>query len=306
VRTIALVVGHATLDVARGALVPGGSAYYAAHALAALGAEVRVLTSAGTDLPRGSLAFRAAPGLPRQGLIDARIVPAPATTLFENVHGPEGRRKQRIGAAAPPISPDALPGEWRAADLLLLAPVLGELEPGAFVRAVSARTVGLCVQGLVRETRPGGEVVPRRLAPVAADLAGIDAVFLGEDEVLGQPDLPASLASLVPIVARTRGEHGSEVRTRDGTLRIGVHPASEVDPTGAGDVYAAAFLFVLARGGAPAEAARLAAAAASIVVEGVGGATLPRIGEAWARATVVPVEASSAISSGAGRGVRLE
>jgi sugar/nucleoside kinase (ribokinase family) len=303
VRTIALVVGHATLDVAGGTLVPGGSAYYAAHALAALGAEVRVLTSAGTDLPRGSLAFQAPLGVPRPGLIDARIVPAPVTTLFENVHGPEGRRRQRVCAAAPPLSPDALPDEWRAADLLLLAPVLGELEPGAFVRMVSARTVGLCVQGLVRETRLDGEVVPRRLAPLAADLAGIDAVFLGEDEVSGQPDLPASLASLVPIVARTRGEHGSEVRTRDGTLRVGVHPAPEVDPTGAGDVYAAAFLFVLARGGAPADAARLAAAAASIVVEGLGGATLPRIGEAWARAALVPVEA---ISSGAGRGVRLE
>jgi hypothetical protein len=279
VRTVALVVGHATLDLLGDALAPGGSAYYAAHTLAALGAEVRVLTCAGTDLP--STAFAG---------LDVRVLPAPRTTRFENLHDPSGRRTQRAHAVAPPLEPSALPGAWLAPDLLLLAPVAGELAPEAFVGVVRARVAGLCVQGLVREVRAAGEVAPRPLRSAPGALAGIDAAFLGDDEAAGQPELADELAAAVPIVAWTHGARGSEVLASGRVLRAGVHPAREVDPTGAGDAYAAAFLFALARGGTPRDAARLGAAAASIVVEGPGGSALPRVGEAFLRAAAVPVD----------------
>jgi sugar/nucleoside kinase (ribokinase family) len=286
VSTLALVVGHATLDAAGGTLVPGGTAYYAAHALAALGAEVRVLTRTGADFPADGL--RAGPGV--SGRIEALVLPSSCTTRFVNEHDAAGRRSQRVLATAPPLDPGALPAGWLAADLLLLAPVLGEVDPAAFAGAVRAQVTGLCVQGLVREVRGDGLVVPRRLDPASGALSGIDAAFVGDDEAAGQPDLVAGLAACVPIVAATHGARGSEVRARGRTLRAGVHPAREADPTGAGDVYAAAFLHALVRGGTLEGAARLGAAAASIVIEGVGGAALPRIAEAFARAGAVPVE----------------
>ena len=310
-RPVALVCGHATLDRLGGKLVPGGSVYYAAHTLAALGAEVRVVTAAGPDFPGD--AFRLTPGpgpRPRPGpgppavqvqdqvevqdqvhagTLSALVLPAPATTVFENVYGPGGRRAQRVLSSAPPLEPSSVPAAWRDPDLLLLAPVLGELDPGAFVRTVRARHVGVCVQGLVRAVRADGSVVPRRLAPDAG-LAGVAAAFVGEDEAAGQPDLVARLAAAVPIVALTHGSLGCEVIVRGGApRRVGVHPAREVDPTGAGDVFAAAFLLALARGDDPVGAARLGAAAASIVVEGHGGEALPRVGEAWDRVLRVPV-----------------
>src|SRR5512138_98174 len=71
-----LVCGHVTLDVVAGARVPGGSAWYAARALAALGARPRVLTAAGAELPRDALAG-----------LEAVVVPSPATTVFENAYG---------------------------------------------------------------------------------------------------------------------------------------------------------------------------------------------------------------------------
>jgi sugar/nucleoside kinase (ribokinase family) len=279
---VALVVGDVTLDVGPGGLVPGGSAYYAAHALAALGAQARVLAAAGLDFPPEAL--RAA----TPGAIEARIVAAPLTARFSNVHR-GGRRAQRALAPAPPLAPSALPDAWREADLLLLAPVLGELAPGAFAQAVRAPKVGLCVQGLLRDVAPDGRVLPRPLAAGGA-LAGVDVAFLGDDEAAAQPDLADALHRVVPLVAWTHGPRGSELRTRDRTLRAGVHPAREVDPTGAGDVFAAAFLLALARGGALEDALRLGAAAASIVVEGVGGDALARIGEAFERAAAVRVE----------------
>jgi sugar/nucleoside kinase (ribokinase family) len=285
---VALVVGHATLDHVGGRLLPGGSAYYAAHALAALGAEVRVLTAAGADLPAD--VFRLPAAIPA-GSIDALILPSPATTTFENHYDPAGRRTQRVHAAARPLRSEDLPAGWREADLLLLAPVLGELDPAAFARAVRARAVGLCVQGLVREVLPDGSVAPWRLEPTPAALGSIGVAVLGEDEAAGQPGLPEALAAAVPLVAFTRGPHGCDLlRAGERTRHVGVHPTVEVDPTGAGDVFAAALLLALARGDDPVEAARLGAAAASVVVEGRGGATLRRVGEAWDRLARVPVD----------------
>jgi 1D-myo-inositol 3-kinase len=221
------------------------------------------------------------------------VIPAAATTVFENVYAPGGVRTQRVLAAAAPLYPGRLPAAWREPDVLLLAPVLGEVDPAAFVAATRARAVGLCVQGLVREVRPDGIVIPRRLEPSAGGLAGVGAAFVGEDEAAGQPDLVASLAAVVPIVVLTRGARGCEVHAGGRVQRVGVHPAHEVDPTGAGDVFAAAFLLALASGAEPAEAARLGAAAGSIVVEGRGGEALGRVGEARTRAASVPVEPAS-------------
>jgi len=58
---------------------------------------------------------------------------------------------------------------------------------------------------------------------------------------------------------------------------VGTYSTDEVDPTGAGDTFAAGFVYGLARGDDPLRAARLGSAAASIVVEAVGGLAIPRI-----------------------------
>jgi sugar/nucleoside kinase (ribokinase family) len=117
----------------------------------------------------------------------------------------------------------------------------------------------------------------------------VDAAVVGEDEARGDPELVARLVADVPVVAFTHGARGCELFAGGRRRRIGVHPADEVDPTGAGDAFAAAFFLALARGADPVEAARLGAAAGSIVVEGRGGEALPRVGEAWARAGRVPL-----------------
>ncbi len=278
-----VVCGHVTLDVAGSSRVPGGSAWYAARALAALGAPPRLLTSAGPDFPRGAL----------DG-IEAEVVPSPATTVFANTYGRDGARTQRVLSRATALDPARLPAAWRAADVLLLVPVVGELDPAAVAAAAGARLVGLGVQGLVREVRPDGAVAARRWEPDPAALAGVGAAVLGEDDVRGQRgDLVARLAAAIPVVAFTHGARGCELLVRGRPpVQVGVHPAREVDPTGAGDVFAAGLLLGLARGEDPVDAARLGAAAASIAVEARGGDALGRVGEAWARVPTIPARRS--------------
>jgi 1D-myo-inositol 3-kinase len=273
-----VVCGHVTRDHLASGICAGGSAYYAARALAGLGARPRIFTAAGADFPRDALAG-----------IEADVAPAAATTSFVNTYAADGARTQRVLAAAPPLDPARLPAAWRSPDVLLLAPVLGEVDVPAFVSATSARLVGLCVQGLVREVAPDGTVHPRPVPLDGAGLALAGAAVVGEDEARGSPGLVARLAAAVPVVAFTQGARGCEVIVRGRARRVGVHPTHEVDPTGAGDVFAAAFFLGLARGEDPVEAARLGAAAASVAVEGRAGESLGRIGEAFARAARVPI-----------------
>jgi sugar/nucleoside kinase (ribokinase family) len=267
-----VLAGNVTLDRTPGGLVPGGPAYYAGQAWRALGAATRVLTSAADDFPAAALAG-----------IEAVRVPAAATTVFQNQYGADGARVQRVEARAGALAPSSLPRGWSRPDVLHLAPVLDELAPAAFRAALEPRLTGLCAQGLLRRVGPDGAVAQPPWEPAPALLAAVDAVVLGEDDVRGQGDLVARLARAVPIVAFTRGAQGCEIIARGRSRWVGAYPVREVDPTGAGDVFAAGFLFALARGADPVEAARLGAAAASFVVEGVGGANLPAVAGAFER-----------------------
>lgn len=273
-----LVVGHVTLDRYGAELLPGGGAYYAARVYAALGAQVLVITRAASDFPRQALAGT-----------EAVIAPSARTTVFANAYAESGARTQRVEAVAPALQPGLAPESWRSPDLLHLAPVLGEVDLVAWTAVVAARRVGIGVQGWVRAARPDGTVEGSRWQPASSELRRVDVACAGEDDLRGQEDLAARLVAAVPLVALTHGRAGCELVQAGSRTRVGVVPATEVDPTGAGDAFSAGLFLGLAEGMEPASAARLGAAAASVVVEGQAGATLARAGEARARARAVPV-----------------
>jgi 1D-myo-inositol 3-kinase len=276
-----LSVGAVTRDRYGSAIEIGGSAYYAARVFAALGAVSRVATRTHTEILCGV----------QLAGIDCRAPEGDDAALFTNEYGAAGARSQWVESAAPRIAPDDLSGGWRTADALFLCPVLGEVPLAPWLDAVRARIVGLGVQGFLRAAEPGPpfgtrrRVVPARFAPGAAALARVDAAFLSEEDLaLAAPDLLDRLRASIGFVALTRGASGARIFCDGGVAEIGVYAIEAVDPTGAGDAFAAACLLALASGADPLDAARLGAAAASIVVEGVAGSQLGRIAEARNRA----------------------
>lgn len=274
----AVLCGNVTLDRTPSGLVPGGPAYYAGQAWRWLGARARIFTAAAPDFPRSAL----------EGT-EAEIVPSPFTTVFENRYAKDGARTQRVESQAVRLSARCLPAAWAHPDVLHLVPVLSELDPAALRGALQPRITGLCIQGLVRSVSGDGTVAQPPWEPPPTLLAATDVAVLGEDDVRGQGHLLDVLARSIPIVAFTRGALGCDVITGGQTVRVGTFPVAEVDPTGAGDVFAAGFLLALASGAEPAEAARLGAAAASFVVEAEGGAALPRVAGAYERTARIAI-----------------
>jgi sugar/nucleoside kinase (ribokinase family) len=105
----------------------------------------------------------------------------------------------------------------------------------------------------------------------------VDILFANEAEILALYEtntLDAAIAAVraaCPLVAITRSADGSIVVTRDDLIQVPALPVSQViDSTGAGDQYAAGFLFGHARGRPLAECGALASLAAAEVISHIG------------------------------------
>lgn len=87
----------------------------------------------------------------------------------------------------------------------------------------------------------------------------------------GVPTVEALPGEQMRALVITRGAQGAQVITRDGMVTVpAVPPTRLVDPTGAGDAFAAGFIAGVLRGASPQTAAQLGAVLASFVLEEVG------------------------------------
>lgn len=242
-----VVAGAVTLDVnrvgRRRLLRPGGVPCHAGLTYRRLGLSVIAVTS--LALPdRGLLAPLTASG------IDCRLSPSPCTTVFINDQRGDGCR-QLAPALAAPIGPEAIVAAGAGADLLHLGPLHpGDIDPALYREGKPLPpVVALDFQGLVRRVE-GGRVLPGASADLADALALSTLVKSSRAEAdLACRALGLGLERLLERfrVAEwvvTAGAEGGAVYTASG----GVYPweaptvESPLDPTGAGDVFFAAYL----------------------------------------------------------------
>jgi sugar/nucleoside kinase (ribokinase family) len=258
-----LALGHVSRDQRPGGDVLGGSATYCTLAARKLGWDGAILTSAGPDFePEREL-----PGIP------VFLRRSSATTRFVNEYDGDGRRRQVVTARADDVDLAALPDAWADPDVLLLGPLVWELR-GVAATALAAGCVGAIAQGYVRAIDASGLVSATEWVRPDRDLLGVHVLFLSQHDLPDADARARELLAHVPMIALTRGWRGLTLLTRHGCHEVPSLPRPEVDPTGAGDVFAAAFLVRYRETGDPLEAAAFGACAASCAVEGVGTATL--------------------------------
>jgi len=258
-----VAIGHITLDHFGESTRPGGSALYAAVAAHRLGLSVGLLTSHADDFPLDVIPSR----------IEVVSVPADETTIFEHRQEPKGR-VSHVRAVASPLTADDVPEDWRDASLTLLAPVVAEVDP-MIATLFTDGAVGAAAQGWVRQVQPDGLVVPRTWQSPERLLQSIQALFLSREDILGQVAQVVEWFQRMPVGVLTADHAGALLFVNGERYEIQPRPAQEVDPTGAGDVFAATFLIQYQRDGDPWLAAAAAACAGSLAVEGEGWSALP-------------------------------
>jgi sugar/nucleoside kinase (ribokinase family) len=253
-----VAIGHVTLDRFGDSTRPGGSALYAAVTAHRLGLSVGLLTSHGNDFPLEVIPSK----------IEVVSVPADETTVFEHRHEPGGR-VSHVRSVASPLTTADVPEDWRDAALTLLAPVVDEVDP-MIATLFTDGAVGAAAQGWVRQVTPDGLVIPRPWQSPESLLQSVQALFLSREDILGQEAEVIEWFQRMPVGVLTADRVGALLFVNGERYEVQPRPAREVDPTGAGDVFAATFLIQYQRDGDAWQAAAAAACAGSLAVEGEG------------------------------------
>jgi 1D-myo-inositol 3-kinase len=97
---------------------------------------------------------------------------------------------------------------------------------------------------------------------------------VSKDDVVDS-DLIELWTGIVPTLVVTMGREGAKVHHEGTWHHIAAYPAQEIDPTGAGDVFAAAFLVEYGKTRDAIASTRFANCAASFVIVGAGTSRLP-------------------------------
>ena len=257
-----LIIGHVTKDIAPDGGRMGGTAAYAGLTALACGVPASLVTSCSLDCDLS----------PLDGILVQKVLSG-KTTTFENRYSGSAR-EQWVTSTADPLGPVHIPPGWLTPAIVHLAPVVGEVKPGLLdLFSRSLRCVTL--QGWMREWDSGGKV--RHAFPPEAEEAArhAHASVFSIDDVDGDSGKAERLAALSPVAAVTDGEHGCRVFWKGETRAFPAPSVQVVDPTGAGDIFAAVFFLRLKDTGDAWEAGRMAVALASRSVTRPGLAGVP-------------------------------
>ncbi|MBN1679203.1 MAG: hypothetical protein JW966_02855 [Anaerolineae bacterium] len=225
-----LLIGHIAHDVTPQGPQLGGTVSYAAHTAAAFGLKVAILTSTRpqelllADLPHGA---------------SVHSVPSEHTTIFENIYTDSGRT-QYIHHRAQTLTPDMLPPAWRSAKLVHLAPIANEIDL-AFAAFFADRPICVTPQGWMRHREPDGLVTTMPWDAAEYVLPYSTVAVLSEEDIRHDPSLEYTFANMAPLLILTRAERGGTVYYQGEARQFAAHRVTQVEPTGAGDIFATVF-----------------------------------------------------------------
>ena len=257
-----LVIGHLTVDQTPQGPRLGGTASYASLTARALGMRVGVVTSWGQEIP--------ATALQNIPLVN---FPAEASTTFENVYTPDGR-VQFLRNNAPGLEYYQIPEKWRSANIVHLGPVAQEVEPG-LVRNFPDAMIGVTPQGWMRAWQGDGRVYASEWPEASFVLQRADAAVISIEDVAGDENRVDEMAASCKVLAVTEAADGARVYWNGDVRRFRPPNVKEVDPTGSGDIFAAAFFTRLYKTNDPWEAGRFATALSAFSVTRPGLQAIP-------------------------------
>ena len=260
-----LVIGHVAHDLTPEGPRLGGTVAYSALTARALGLRVGIVTASG---PETSL----------EALNGIRIinVESPKSTTFENIYTEHGRL-QYLRAQATRINFTNVPEAWQRASIIHLGPIANEMDvilPEGFSPAL----LGLTPQGWMRQWDSECRVSRTEWIDADSALVRAGAVVISREDVDGDDELIEHMAHQTPILAVTEDAAGAVLYWNGDRRRFRAPEVKEVDATGAGDVFAAAFFIRLFTTRDPWESTRFATllASRSVTRAGLDGIPTPR------------------------------
>lgn len=260
-----LLIGHVTKDIlAEGEFTNGGTVTYGSVVAKLLNWNPVIVTAAGPD-------FSPPPFLAD---VEWHILPSPHTTTFRNEYDGKGNRRQTIGPLARPIRAVDIPAAYRQAPIVHLCPLDQEV-PASITTNFEKSLLIATPQGWMRQWDEQGIVSRCDWLQAAEILPQITTAVISIEDIEGDWTLAEQWAAMTPVLIVTQGADGCTIFNQGERLTVPPRPASPVDPTGAGDVFATAFAIRFYETDNLWQSARFANVTASMAIERFGAAGAP-------------------------------
>jgi 1D-myo-inositol 3-kinase len=253
-----LCIGHSCHDKTPNGYILGGTASYSSIAAKQLGMNAAVLTSLGNDFLYHNFF--------KEKNIDFQWVASKETTVFENIYN-NRHRTQYLHCRAETLLPRHIPTPFLDIPIVQFCPIVDEVDFSLLHQFPNALK-GATIQGWLRQWDAQGKISPKAMD--WAQLGHVDIVILSDADIAGFEYALPIIANHVKIMVMTQGKDGATIFTDNTEYHFPSYPIQEVDATGAGDVFAAAFLIQYHKTQQLDLACAYAHVAASFVVEGVG------------------------------------
>lgn len=253
----------------------GGTVLYAGVFLARSGHEVTIIGKGDEEMENW---------IEHQGIITTHFHQTSRIVEFDNVY--VHNQREQFARRGEKIYLAEVPDAAFRSEAILIGSVLQEVDP-EIVRAPRQALLMLEAQGFMRHLTPDGKVLQCRSgdAVIAVRYCDILKVDQAEAAVLTattEADTAArDLYQMGPkIVIVTCGEKGVTIFDGSQMIRIRAPQTDLIDPTGAGDVFGAAFLIKYLQTEDLIEAGLFASAAAALSMNEFGTAAVPSAREA--------------------------
>jgi len=234
-----LIIGHLSYDITPNGVRVGGTVSYAAVTAKAFNKSVGVVSSWGeeAELDIGELK-----NIPFFYTTSSR------STTFHNILSANGR-KQILHYCANPIKTSDVPDEWRNTPLIHIAPIINEV-PVEMITSCAPQFLGITPQGWFRSWNDDGIVHPIEWnsflhSQSFIHLAYADAVVISDEDVGFEQSKIDDLANQCKLLVVTQGAKGANVYWQGKINHFEAPVVKEIDPVGAGDVFASTFFIHL-------------------------------------------------------------
>jgi sugar/nucleoside kinase (ribokinase family) len=224
-----LAIGHVCHDWTPSGNILGGTTSYASFFARKMNLQTAILTSFGSDFEFQN----------RFQNITLHSIPSKKTTVFKNVYD-GSHRQQFLLKKSNNISTIHIPDDFQQPKMVLFGPIANEID-FEILDIFDNSMIAICPQGWMRRWDSNGKVFNQILKDWSV-FQKADIIILSEEDLNFQLYLIPKLASLIKILVITKGEKGADVYFENKKHTFPIFPSNMVDPTGAGDIFATAFL----------------------------------------------------------------
>lgn len=264
-----LAIGHVSQDITAAGLELGGTVTFSGLTAFAFGLRVGIITAAPSSLDLSAL-----------NGIKLDVNDSPKASTFENIQTSDGR-VQVLHSKASDITTAHLPSAWLESPIVHLAPLCKELDI-EIINAFPNAFIGVTPQGWMRDWDHTGRVTYREWTDADLILNKASAVILSIEDVHHDENRIDELIPKTRVLVITEGAAGARIYWNGDVRRVNAPVVTMVEPTGAGDIFAATFFIRLHQTNDPWEAGRCAIRIASTSVTRVRLNGIPTPDEAKA------------------------